>query len=435
MTVGFALFAIFFGAGNLIFPPYLGFSSGDGWLGATVGFIVTDAVLAMAIVVVTTKLGGHAEDIGRRVSPWFGKSLVMIAILLIATFIAVPRTAATVHEIVIAPNFPGVSPIWTSIVFFVLTLFFVFNEGKVMDMIGTILTPVLLVTLALFIVWVIIHPPGDIIASVSDQNHFVNGLTEGYQTMDALGAPLMAGIIVSDFIRRGYTNKTERYQLVKLSGLVALALLIFIYGGLTYAGATMGNYFPADVSRVTLLFGTFAQVSGNVGAMILAVIVTAACLTTAVGLSATCGDFFHTTSNHKLQYKPIVLTSIAISFLISLFTVDEIIVYAGPILSMIYPVMMALVVLSAVDQFIQYDWIYIGAVVGALSMSVLENMAGIMQWQQVTDTLNRLVPLASLGFGWVVPSAVCAIVLGVISHLTGIGKTRQAHLNDRMIVS
>lgn len=141
-VVGFALFAIFFGAGNLIFPVYLGLNAGENWISSMIGFVLTDPFLAITVIIVTTKLGGQAEDVGKRVSHGFAKMLGVISVLSIATFIAVPRTAATVHEIAIQPNWPNVSPVITSLIFFALTLYFVINEGKVMDIIGNFFNPI-----------------------------------------------------------------------------------------------------------------------------------------------------------------------------------------------------------------------------------------------------------------------------------------------------
>ena len=433
LTVGFALFAIFFGAGNLIFPPYLGFIVGQHWLSATAGFTLTDPVLAIVTVIVTTKLGGRIDDIGRRVSPNFAKGLGVITILLIATLIAVPRTAATVHEIAIVPNFPNISPVWTSLIFFALTLYFVFNEGKVMNIIGNILTPILLITLTMFIVVVVFNPPGPLLTPTIPENYFMRGFTEGYQTMDALGAPLMAGIVVADFIRRGYQKTTERYEMVKKAGLIALGLLIFIYGGLAYIGATMGSHFPESITRVEILLGAFSHVFGNIGALIIAIIVTLACLTTSVGLTATCGDFFHSISNGLVRYKVVVVISVGISMLISLFTVDEIIIYAGPILEVIYPVMIALVLLSLVDRFIYYDLIFLGGVLGAFLISLLEVLARIFEWTSITYGITQFIPLADRGFTWVIPSVILAIIFGLLAKLTGLGKTIDDHNKENAV--
>lgn len=432
-VVGFALFAIFFGAGNLIFPVYLGLNAGENWISSMIGFVLTDPFLAITVIIVTTKLGGQAEDVGKRVSHGFAKMHGVISVLSIATFIAVPRTAATVHEIAIQPNWPNVSPVITSLIFFALTLYFVINEGKVMDIIGNFLTPFLLITLAVFIGWIIFNPPGSIMPSQIQGNDFFVGFTEGYQTMDALGANLMAGILVTDFIRKGYTDKKQRYHNVIYSGILAFLLLAFVYGGLIYVGATFSGIYPTDVSRSQLLIMVFAHIFGDFGALLISVVVTLACLTTSVGLTATCGDYFQTISKNKLSYKPVVLTSALISLFISLFTVDEIIAYAGPLLDIVYPVVMTLVLISILDRHIKYDLIYIGGVLGALFVSLSETVMGLFNMQGAIDGWNQFIPLAEQGFGWIIPALGCALIGGLIAHVFKVGKTIDDHDNARAV--
>ncbi|MDU5998811.1 MAG: branched-chain amino acid transport system II carrier protein, partial [Finegoldia magna] len=234
IIVGFALFAIFFGAGNLIFPPYLGVLSGTEYKKAMLGFLLTDPVLPILGVIITAKLGGGAEDLGKRVGNSFAKILGTVTILSIGPLFAIPRTAATTHEVFVSKVFPG-TPEWvTALIFFTLTAIFVFNETGVIDKIGKYLTPGLVIILLVIIGKCIVDPIG--VMNIASENQiFLKGFAEGYQTMDALGAALMTGIVVSDLKRKGYVNDEERLKLVKWVGLVAFVLLTIIYGGLIYA--------------------------------------------------------------------------------------------------------------------------------------------------------------------------------------------------------
>lgn len=431
--VGFALFAIFFGAGNLIFPVFLGLNAGQNWFSSMVGFILTDPFLAVLVIIVTAKLGGRADDIGKRVGPVFTKVLGIISILSIATLVAVPRTAATVHEIAVEPTFPNASPIITSIIFFAVVLYFVMNEGKVMDIIGNILTPFLLLTLAIFIGYTILNPQGPIMPSQINDSDFLVGFKEGYQTMDALGANLMTGILVTDFIRRGYSDKFERYKNVIGAGVIAFILLSFVYGGLIYVGATFSSIYPTDISRSQLLILVFAQTFGRFGAVLISIVVTLACLTTAVGLTATCGDYFHTISDKKLSYKFVVITSAVISLFISLFTVDEIIILAGPLLDIVFPVVIVLALIALFDRYIKYDLVYIGSVIGTFIVSFSETMMNVFNLNGLMAAWQQINPLAEHGFGWVIPAIVLGIIGGLLAHYFKIGKTIHDHDNQRAI--
>jgi len=424
--VGFALFAIFFGAGNLIFPPYLGFQGGTDWVSGMVGFLATDPILPIIGVIVTIKLGGSADDIGTRVAPWFSKVLGITAVLCIATILAVPRTAATVHEIAIQPTWPGVSPWITSIIFFGLVILFVVKESKVVDIIGKYLTPLLIVVLFALIIVSIFSPAGEITGS-SDGNIFSTGFTEGYQTMDALGAALMAGIVVNDFKLRGYWDPRDRYKASIGASIVALLLLGFIYGGLTYVGATMTEVAPAGITRPELLISSFGEYFGSFGTISIGIAVALACLTTAVGLTATAGNFFSTITNEKLKYNYVVVTSAMTSLIISIFGVSQIVNIAGPILDIVYPVFIAVILFSIFDKQIKYDAIYIGAVLGAFLIALIETLYGTLGIFGGLAGMIQYIPLASYGFAWFVPTLVGAFIGWLLGKFGQLGKRRNDH--------
>ncbi len=413
ITCGFALFAIFFGAGNLIFPPHLGILAGDRWYEAMFGFLLTDPVLPVLGVLVTAALGGRADDLGKRVSPKFAKILGTVAILTIGPLFAVPRTGATTHEIFVQPLFVNFPIMLTSIIFFSITLWVAINPNSVIDYIGNILTPVLLIILA-GIVTISIIKPTDPVVTTNATGLFSYGFKEGYQTMDALGAALMAGIVTSDLIRRGYKSKEIQMKASIRVGIVAFILLALVYGGLTYAGATVGGHFTVDTPRTELLIGMTTLMLGNIGKVILGFAVALACLTTSVGLVSTCGNYFESISNGKLKYKTVVIIATAVSFVISLLGVEALIVFAVPVLTMIYPVVIVLIILSIFDKKIKHDLIYIGAVIGTFAVSLFDGIKLFLQIKGISFTgLNnvlQMLPLSQFGFGWIIPAITGSLI-------------------------
>ncbi len=427
ITCGFALFAIFFGAGNMIFPPYLGILSGDRWFESMIGFLVTDPVLPILGALITMKLGGRADDLGKRVSPKFAKLIGMIAILAIGPLFAVPRTGATTHEIFIQPLFGTNAPILiTSVVFFSITLWVSINPSKVIDYVGNILTPVLLIILAIIVVKSIIAPP-DPMVTTATAGLFSYGFKEGYQTMDALGAALMAGIVSTDLIRRGYKDEKTKMKAGIGVGLVAFVLLALVYGGLTYAGATVGGHYTADTPRTELLIGMTTLLLGDLGKFAMGFAVALACLTTSTGLISTCGNYFETITDGRLKYKYVVIAATVISFVISLLGVEKLIAVAVPALTAIYPVIIVLILLSVFDNKIKYNWTYTGAVAGAFTVSLTEGlslfgqMAGINAFASLGG-LIQVFPLSQLGFGWIIPSVAGSIIFTLISKFTNKGE-------------
>ena len=425
---GFALFAIFFGAGNLIFPPYLGVISGNNWGIANIAFLLSDPLLPILGVIVTALLGGQATDLGKRVSKHFSIIIGAISIILIGPLFAVPRTGATTHEIFVQSFVPS-APQWiTSLIFFGLTLYIAIHSHTVIDAIGKYLTPILLFILLLVFIAAVVQPNAGFQTTTS-AGLFSQSFKEGYQTMDALGAALMAGVVISDLTRRGYTEKKEQHQMMFGVGIVSFILLALVYSSLTYAGATVSTVYDSTVQRPALLIGLIEQLLGSFGKVAMGIAVSFACLTTSVGLITTCGHYFSTLTNGKLEYKKIVVVSVVLSFLLSLLGVDALLQLAVPVLSAIYPMVIALIFLSIFDRYIVYNWTYTGAVVGAFFIGGIQAIHLFSQMQGgnflsgLADWTNTL-PLHQFGFEWLVPAIIGSVVFTVISKFTGLGSKR-----------
>lgn len=428
---GFALFAIFFGAGNLIFPPLLGNMAGTNWMAAMAGFLSTDPILPILGLIATAFVGGRAEDLGKRVSPKFAIILAGICILLIGPILSVPRTAATTFEIAIQPyisaNYMTIAMVATSLIFFAITWYFSINEGKVIDIIGQFLTPGLLLVLAAIIIKAIFMPVGPIVET-GLENAFHLGFTEGYQTMDALGAALMCGLVLTNLIKDGYTEpKIQRSMLIR-SGIIAGILLALVYGGLTFVGAQTSSV--PQTERVALLLGMVRMLYGSTGGVLIGITVALACITTAVGLTSTAGNFFSKVSNGRLSYKVIVTAVVIFSTFMSLLSVSGIIALAIPILSTIYPVVIVLILITLFDRYIEYDLSYQGTVAIAFVIGFIEAMSGSFGLFQGTHEMLKSIPLGGLGFPWVVPSVIFFVIFTLIGKFTGISKRPEVSFSE-----
>ena len=410
LVVGFALFSMFFGAGNLLFPPYLGLISGEHWLTSFVGFALADVGLALLVIIAAAKVNGKFGNIlirsGKRLSVIIGAA----SVLCIGPLLAIPRTAATTYEMGIQPIFGtsgNIASIIVSVIFFGLTLFLTIRPTKVVDIVGKVLTPLLILSLIVLIILGIVNPIGDISPNVLiDKNLFAEGVSQGYLTMDALASGVFAGIIISAIASKGYNNPGERVKLTIKSGLVAGIALALIYGGLTYLGATLSNKYGIDTPRALLMVEISSALLGNTGKVLLGVIVSLACLTTSIGLTSATGEYFSEATNGKLKYESIVIAVCVFSAVISNFGVGAIIQLSAPILEIVYPVFMALVLLSLVCHNVKNDNVFKGAAYVTLVVSLLSVSNGL--WK-VAPFMEKL-PLASLGFSWVLPAIGGAIV-------------------------
>ena len=409
IVVGFALFAMFFGAGNLIFPPSLGLIAGDKWSIALIGFLLTGVGMPLLGILAVSKSGGTMENFAGKVSPTFAKILGTVIMLAIGPLLAIPRTGATTFEMGILPIFPNASPILVSAIFFAITLFFVISPSKVIDSIGKVLTPVLLITIGFIIFKGVTTPVGEL-AVTNLENPFSRGFTEGYQTMDALGSIVLTSIVIAGLIAKGYTEQKQQMKLTVLSGIIAATGLLLVYGGLAYLGATAVNIFPADMGKTDLIINITALLLGDFGKIALGLVVGLACLTTAIGLTATAGEFFNKLTNNRVSYRTIVILITVFSAIVSNAGVETIVSFAVPLLVTVYPVAIALIVLSIFDGFIKSRGVYIGAVFGALLVSLFDALAAIGVNISSVQGIIGMLPFSTQGFGWIAPAVVCALI-------------------------
>jgi len=413
IIIGAALFAMFFGAGNLIFPPAIGMMAGDQWGLSLLGFILTGIGLPVLGVIAVSKAGGTINDLAGRVSPVFSKILGSIIILAIGPLLAIPRTGATVYEIGIQPLFGSINPLIVSVIYFSITLFFVIKPSGIMDKIGKILTPILLIVTITIIVKGILVPIGAPIKTVISMP-FSKGFTDGYQTMDALGSIVMAGIVLVSLLEKGYKDKKEQISMTVNAGLIAGTGLLVIYGGLLYLGATSSSVFAADIPKSELIVNITNSVLGSMGQIGMCVVVSAACLTTSIGLTAIVGNYFTNLSGGRLAYGPLVIGTVSFSAIMAVIGVEQIVKLAVPLLVLVYPVAIILILLGLCDSYIKNKNIYKGAVTGALIVSSFDALAAMNVQVGFLQDYVATLPFSAMGFGWVIPTIALATIASLI---------------------
>jgi LIVCS family branched-chain amino acid:cation transporter len=412
IVVGAALFAMFFGAGNLIFPPALGMLSGENWLPCLIGFALTGVGLPILGVITIAKVGGSLKDFAGRVSPTFAKILGAVIVLAIGPLLAIPRTGATVYEIGVSPLFPTMPPLVVSIVYFAITLFFVIKPSSIIDKIGKVLTPILLMIVGIIIFKGIISPIGVPVSTGLDLA-FTEGFLGGYQTMDALASVVLGGLILFGIKEKGYEDRKTLVKLTSKAGMLAGAGLLFVYGGLLYLGATASGVLGAELTKTELIIALTNSILGTYGQMGIAIAVSVACLTTSIGLTAVVGNFFEELTNGKLTYRFIVVATTLFSIVMSVIGVEQIVSLAVPLLVLVFPVTIVLIGLNLIGDRIKSDAIFKGMVAGALFFSSFDALGAMgVNIQAATIIIGKL-PLASAGFAWLLPSILC----GFIGHL------------------
>ncbi len=414
LTLGFALFAMFFGAGNLLLPPLIGVEVGSNYLIAILAFGLTGIILPFTGILSVVFSGDSFNDLGNRVNKNIAKILGTIIMICIGPLIAIPRTAATTFEVAIKPFFPETNPIWGAILFFTITLILAIRPSKVVDIIGNYLTPILLVLLTLLIIIGIIHPTSVLYPSkLTMVDSFSKGFIEGYQTLDVLASVIFAGIIVSAAHNKGYTEPKNKSQIVIIAGILSTSCLLIVYGGLIYLGATSGNSNP-DISRAELLVDISINILGHYGLIAIALCMTFACLTTAIALITAVGTFFSELTKSKLSYTFLVVLCVLISFILSIKGVDEIINFAYPPLAFVYPITITLVIYIVLfGKFIKSKTPYIYALFASTIVAILSLLKLLGNFDASTiHNLNK-IPFFEYDLGWIVPSII-GFLIGIL---------------------
>ena len=412
IVVGFALFAMFFGAGNVVFPPYLGMHAGEQWANGFLFYFIADIGLALVAMFAILHAGG-ADNITGRIGHVASKVLMCAVILCIGPMVAIPRTAATTLEMSVTPFFSGMSPVVFSIIFFAVILLLSIKQSAVIDIVGKILTPALLIGLLILIVKGFVSPIGDIVdTGVSASEVTVNGIKSGYQTMDVLAAMAFGIIILSSADEKGYTDSKSAAKMIGIAAALSGVLLLIVYFGLTYLGATASTVFPTDISRANLVIGIVELLLGKAGLIIFAIVIALACITTAVALVSSAASFFAKLANDKISYSVFVVVICVSSAVISNLGLDMIIAIATPVLDVVYPPMLVLILLSWFGDKLHKS-VYVSSVAGSLIASVLATASLYGMNVPVIDSL----PLASLGLGWLTPAALFGLVAYLVSKV------------------
>ncbi|MEG0134658.1 MAG: branched-chain amino acid transport system II carrier protein [Cetobacterium sp.] len=413
LLTGFALFAMLFGAGNLIFPPVVGYTVGTNWIYALIGFFITGIGFPLLAIISATLAGDKLDNFAERVSPKFSKIFNIVLILAIGPLLALPRTGATAFEMAIAPHLSGnTSVIKYSflIVYFIISLIFSLKSNKVIDRVGKILTPILIVILSIIIYKGVSSPIGDpVVSQVTDS--FKYGFFNGYQTMDTLASVIFSGIILKSIRNGRNLSKKQELSFLTNSSLIALFGLTIVYGGLLYIGATSSGALT-NYGTTRLLADIVNSLLGKSGIVFLGICIAGACLTTAVGLTATVADYF--SDLLKISYEKIAVATTVISFLFASLGVDMIVKISAPILVLLYPIAIVLIALNFFGKRIKNDGIYLGAVIGAGFVGVIEMLQALNINISLLNHIYKILPLQSFGLGWVVPAIIFGTIVGLI---------------------
>lgn len=421
VALGFMTFALFLGAGNIIFPPSVGLAAGEFQWSAALGFLLTGVGLPLLGVVALARVGGGLDTLTSPIGRAAGTLMGLSIYLTIGPFFATPRTATVSFEVGMAPftgNTPEALLIFT-IGYFALVMMLSLFPGKLMDNIGKVITPALIVVLAVLGGAAVIAPAGAITAPAieyaSSGAALAQGFLQGYQTMDALASLVFGIVIVASIKAAGVTDTRLHTRYTIIAGTIAAVGLGLVYLSLIYLGAMSGTVIDPNASGVQILTAYVEHTFGTGGILLLAAVILLACLTTGVGLVSACSAYFSALLN--VPYRTVVIVMSVFSAAVANQGLAQLIAVAVPVLVCIYPVAIALIALGLLSKLWKHpSRVFIPVMSVALIFGIVDAIKAT-GFTQIVPTVFDAMPGSAMGLGWLAPVIVVLVVAGTLDRI------------------
>jgi len=430
LLIGSLLFGLFFGAGNLIFPVHMGQLAGENTLKATIGFLITGVGLPMLGVLAAAVCQSRSlYDMAKPVSKTYSILFTCMLYLTIGPLFAIPRTATVSFEVGLNPfigtEYSRVGLFVFSFAFFIITLYYSLRPGRILDWIGKYLTTVFVVLLSILLIATYIKPMGQASQYAAQGNYrdkpLFTGILEGYHTMDALASLAFAIVIIANVEKMGARTPGRKTMEILKSGLICAAGMSIIYASLAYMGATsLGSVGSAD-NGARIMSMVSEHYFGIFGKILLAAIVTVACLKTAIGLITSCAQMFGEMFPKLLTHNQYAVVFTLLSFIIANFGLNNIIELSVPVLMFLYPLAITLMVLSMLAPIINkqkdiFRWTTAFTIVSAF----FDFCNALPQALRENEIVGKLISFAQVflpgfnfGFGWILP-ALLGFCIGTV---------------------
>lgn len=414
-ALGFFMFALFLGAGNLIFPPLLGQEAGGFVWFAVIGFLVTGVGLPLLAIITISYVEGNLDVLSQRVHPIFAMIFPVVIYLAIGPFFGIPRTGTVAYEIGVVPFLSspsGLSLFLSTLVFFLLTFWLSLNPAKLVDRVGKVLTPILIILILIISIKGFISPLGSVGEPTEKYMNqaFFSGFLEGFLTMDAIAALVFGIVIINRIQERGIKTIREIRSYTIKAGLIAGIGLSFVYIAIAYIGATSVDVVGVQDNGGAILSIVATHFFGPFGTILLAIVFGGACLTTSIGLVSATGEFL-TQRFKRLSYPVTIGILCLFSFTMANLGLSQLISVSLPILIIIYPITIVLIALSIVHPIKPIpSSVYIGAITGAGIVSIYDGLVMAGFEVLAISNLLSLLPFYGYGIGWLLPSIVGGLI-------------------------
>lgn len=427
VATGLMLFALFFGAGNLVFPAHIGQLSGEHMWWTILGFVMTGAGLPLLGIAAMAYSGANdVEALAARVSPSFGLCFAIALYLAIGPLFATPRTATVSFEMGVVPFLSEtISKEWAlaifSVVFFGVAYWLAMSPSKLLDRIGKLLTPALLISIAVLTVATVVKPMGSLqVAQGEYLSHpFIKGFLDGYQTMDALASLVFAIIVISSLQQAGVTQVKSLMKMTLGAGILASLCLAIVYAMVTYMGASSVQQIGLQENGAGVLAEVAAFYWGTAGNVLLLVIVLLACLSTAVGLIVACAEYFSRVFP-RVSYRQFAILFTIISCVLANRGLSGIVSLSVPVLMLLYPLTVVIIFLAFLDKvFASQRIVYVLTMGVTLVMGILDGWKTAFGLPSTLENLlNTYLPFYTVGMGWLIPVLIAFGISFLISKMS-----------------
>ncbi|MFV0547917.1 branched-chain amino acid transport system II carrier protein [Klebsiella sp. B345] len=420
LILGFMNFALFVGAGNIIFPPFIGLQAGTSVWPAAAGFLLTGVGLPVVTAIAMAKAGGSMAVITQPLGRLPGIILTVICYLCIGPLFATPRTATVSYELALQPfigNERGLLP-W-SLAYFLIVAVISLYPGRLLDTVGKILSPVKIVALIILAMTALYLPAGKPQAPVGfyATAAFSQGVTNGYLTMDTLAALVFGLVIVNAIKSRGVSSVKLITRYAIFSGIIAGFGLVLVYLSMFRLGTDSAELIKNATNGAQVL-STYVNFSyGSSGSLFLGLLITLACMVTAIGLTCASASFF--SSITRISYRVYVWLFVIFSMLVSNLGLTQLIRISAPALTTIYPVFIVLVL----TYFFRHRFNSPSRmIVPGVILSLLFGITDVLETIGITFwpfKLTHYLPLHNQGLAWVFPSVIVMSLGGLLDKIKG----------------
>ncbi|RLM27728.1 branched-chain amino acid transport system II carrier protein [Brenneria alni] len=421
MALGFMTFALFVGAGNIIFPPMVGLQAGEHVWMAAAGFLLTAVGLPVLTIIALAHVGGGIDALSAPIGKKAGLVLATVCYLAVGPLFATPRTATVSFEVGLASLVGnGATPILVySLIYFLIVIGISLYPGKLLDTVGHVLAPLKIAALTALGIAAVLWPAGLPIQAVETYQHvpFSNGFVNGYLTMDTLGALVFGIVIVNAARSRGVESPALLTRYTVWAGLIAGVGLMLVYLSLFKLGAGSGVLVPEAQNGAEILHDYVQHTFGSMGSRFLALLIFIACMVTAVGLTCACAEFF--SQYLPFSYRTLVFVLGGFSMVVSNLGLSHLIQLSIPVLTTIYPPCIILVLLSFTLRW----WNNSSRIVAPVMLISL--LFGIIDgiksstFKSLLPEWSLNLPLGEQGLAWLPPSLLILLAAAIYDRLCG----------------